>query len=342
MQKLKPKFTLLQFFGYLFILLLIVLSFSGIADKIAMTLMTETQQSTAIYALLLKTTASGLTFIPDNDALAPFIDTFDRAGTLLFIASLTITLQKVILTLLQTPIFSIIMVAMLIVAIANKLSRALDASFTILVRKYLIILLLIRFFLTASALIIYGSIGALLDSNDANNVARTELLNFNIKEITDSASLIQNQNALLQKDIDTLEAEITTNKLKIETIGTNWIDAEDARVLKLRAKNHNLNKQIDILDDKKINSFGITANVKIAMANITAWFKNISEGIFTTVSIFLLKIVIFPFITYVIAYKFGRSIIGNNTVDLIKNSFKKKKKKNTKNNTPSSNLSNIT
>ena len=324
MNEQEYRFTKLQWFGYLFILLLIILSFSGIADKIAMDLMSETQESTAIYALLLKTVASALTFIPDNDSLAPYIDTFDRAGTLLFIASITITLQKVTLTLLQTPIFSIIMSVMLIASIANKLSKVFDNSFTILVKKYLIILLLIRFFLVASAMIVYGSIGVMLDSNDENHAKRTELLNFNIKEITDSKHAIENQNSILQKKINTLEAQIVANKNTMNMIGTKWIGTEDTKVVKLRAKNARLNKQIDILKDKQISSFGLTANVKIAMANITTWFKDISEGIFTTVSIFLLKIVIFPFITYLAAYKLGRTIIGNDTVYLIKNSFRKK------------------
>jgi len=325
MEEVKSKFTKLQWFGYLFILLLIILSFSGLADKIAISLMTETQQSTAAYALILKTVAGALTFIPDNDSLAPFIDTFDRAGTLLFFASITITLQKVTLILLQTPIFSVIMLAMLIATIVNKLSNALNDSFTILVRKYLIILLLIRFFLTASAMIVYGGIGALLDSNDENNAKRTELLNFKIQELTNSEQARITQNAILQSQIDKLESKIETNQVTMKDIGTKWIGTEDERVVKLREENNQLEQQIDALKNQQKSSFNFfTGKIDILTTNMINWFKKISDGIFTTVSIILLKIVIFPLIIFLMAYKLGRSILGNDAFNLIKNSFEKR------------------
>lgn len=175
-------------------------------------------------------------------------------------------------------------------------------------------------------MIVYGAIGALLDSNDENNAKRTELLNFNVQQIIDSNDIREKQNSLLEKEITILERQIALNELKIESIGTKWIGEEDPKVLILRKENEKLEKEIDAFNDKKIGGFAITSKMKIAIANIQNWVKNVSEGIFTTVSIFLLKIVIFPFITYIIAYNFARVVIGNNTVDLMKKSFKKKDK----------------
>lgn len=327
MKELQSKFTKLQSFGYLFILLLIILSFSGIGDSIAIALMDETQQSTAIYALLLKTIAASLTFIPDNDALAPFIDTFDRAGTLLFIASVTITLQKITLILLQAPTFSIIMLVMLISVIANKLTNIFNYSFTLLVQKYLIILLLIRFFITATAILAYGAVGTILENNDKGYAKRTEELNINIKKITESKDLIKNFNDSLQKEIETLDLQIKSNCNNIEDIGTKWISQDDPRVTSLQKKNTELEDQKEILENEQVEAYefidSTIVKMEVAIAQIQVWFKNIFEGIFTALSIILIKIVIFPFISFIAVYKLGRTIIGNDTVYLIKNTFKK-------------------
>lgn len=331
MEELLLKFTKLQWRGYLFIFVLILLSYTGIADKTAISLMTETQQSTAVYAILLKTLAGALTFIPDNDALAPFIDVFDRAGALLFIASITITLQKTTLILLQTPIFSFVMLIMLIAIILNQLSNVLDSSFTILVRKYLIVLLTVRFFLTASGMIVYGAVGTLLDSNDENNAKRAELLNVNVQKIIVSNDAREQQNAKLDKEIARLGKKITVNEQRMEAIGTKFFGDEDSKVIALRKENEAIQQQIDTLDDKKIGGFAITSKMKIAIANIQKLVKDASEGIFLTISVFLLKIVIFPFITYVMAYKFGRYVIGDDTLNLITNSFRRKNDERSKN-----------
>jgi len=345
---------------YMILILALVIAWSGIIDRLAYEQNLESMKENVAVILLLKafnvitSFANGIPVV--GGMFEPFDDFMDRLANVMFIATASLGIQKIIIVLMESFIINLFLSLNVFVVISNSFKNFLSNNLSKKLTKLVVLLLFIRFaipILTFTSVTLesqlesfkldiqdsrmkelenkLAKISGMSDESDKqkrlNDIKREEL-ETELVRLEDGEEIIQDQQKIIRNK----------NKTTIDKMTSYFEEEKDTPEISKELENSRKKiEEIRInIDSTKIkiknlespsffDNFNITDKARKLKVQINALAEDMIDTFFTAVLIFAFINLIFPIFFLWALFKLVDRSFSTNYTDKLNKSIANKK-----------------
>lgn len=315
---------------YGLLLLLMLLAWLTVIDKIAYELNIESLKETSAAFVALKVFDSLITLAKDlpfiGNMFAPYKDFLDRMSFVMLISFLSLGLQKVILVAMQSFIVNFVLSINILVVIINGITNFLSENTARKLLKLAILMLFIRFAIPLLTFVIVSIQTETDIMSTKMHQERIELLQkklINISKLAEEDELQKQQKEnkltnlterleILEKTQESLEDKQSAirneKRSSVDRLTSLWSETKDneetaknlaptnKKLAEVKQEVTSVSKNIDELKDPAFYEVtdSLKEKINIAMANINTFVEDMFDLFMTSVILFFFTNVFFP------------------------------------------------